>query len=89
MVKYTSHQLTESSTLRFLCRDRKDRQHLNHNLDNYVAHSPGRCDTSIHLKPTEKTFDAVEDVDKLVLASARIFCRLGSASRYVTRERDV
>jgi hypothetical protein len=59
MVKYTPHQLTESSTLRFFCRDRKDGQHLNHNLNDYVAHSPSRCDAGIYLKPAEEVFDAV------------------------------
>src|SRR6266852_8774022 len=80
MVKDIPHQLTESSTLYFLCRHRKDSQNLNHNLNDYVAHSPSRCDTSIYLKPAEEMFNAVENVDKLVLASARIFSRLGSVS---------
>jgi predicted ester cyclase len=82
MGKYTPpHQLTDSSMLHFLCRDRKDSQHLNHNLNDHVAHSHRRCDASIYLKPAEETFNAVKDVDKLVLASARIFSRLGSASK--------
>jgi hypothetical protein len=81
MVEYTPHQLTESSTLHFRCRDRKDGQHLDHNLNDYVAHGPSRCDASIYLKPAEEMFDAVKAVDKLVLASAQIVSRLvGSAS---------
>ena len=89
MVRYTRYHLTESPTLRFLCRDRKDRQHLNHNLNNYVAHGPSRCDASINIKPEEEVFNAVKDVDKLVLAGARIFSRLGSVSKQVAQGRDV
>jgi hypothetical protein len=89
MVKYTRYYLTESSTLRFLCRDRKDRQHLNHNLNNYVAHGPSRCDASINLKPEEEVFNAIEDVDKLVLTGTRIFSRLDSVSKQVEQGRDV
>jgi hypothetical protein len=82
MAKYTPpHQLTESSTLHFLCRDRKDRQHLNHNLNDHVAHSHSRCDASIYLEPAEEIFNAAKDVDELVLASARIFNRLRSVSK--------
>ena len=80
MVEYTLHQLTESSTLHFLCRNRKDGQHLNHNIDDYVAHSPSWHDASVYLKPAEETFNAVKAVGKLVLVSARIFSRLGSVS---------
>jgi hypothetical protein len=75
------HQLTESSTLHFLCRDRKDGQHLNHNLNDYVSHSPSRCDASIFLKPAEEMFNAVKALDQLVLASAHIFSRLSSVSK--------
>ena len=89
MVRYTRYDLTESPTLRFLCRDRKDRQHLNHNLNNYVAHGPSRCDASINIKPEEEVFNAIKDVDKLVLAGARIFSRLGSVSKQVAQGRDV
>ena len=77
MVRHTQHQLTDSSTIHFFCRDRKDHQHLNHNLNDYVAHSPSRSDVYIYLKPAEELFNVVKDVDKLVLASARIFSRLG------------
>jgi hypothetical protein len=77
------HQLTKSSTLHFLGRDRKNRQHLNHNLDDNVAHSPSWCDASIHFKPAGEIFNAVKDIDKLVLAGARdrILSRLGSVSK--------
>ena len=34
-------------------------------------------------------FDSVEDVDKIVLAIARIFSRLGLASKWVAQRKDV
>ena len=88
MVKYTPHQLTDTSTLHFPRRDPKDRQHLNHNLNDYGAHSHSRCDASIYIKSAEEMFNAVKDVEKLVLASARIFSRLGSVSKWVARQKD-
>jgi hypothetical protein len=89
VVEHIPLQLTESSTLHFFCHDRKDGQHLNHNFNDYVAHSPSRRDAGIYLKPAEEVFDAVKDVEKPVLASARIFSRLGSVSTYVGQGRDV
>jgi hypothetical protein len=89
MVKYTPHQRTESSTLYFFRRDRKDGQHFDHNLNDYVAHGPSRCDTSIYLKPAEEIFNPVKNVDQLVLDSASIFNCLGSVSKYVAQGRDV
>jgi hypothetical protein len=60
----------------FLCRDRKDGEYLDHNINNYVRHSRSRCNASVNLKPLEESFDGVEEVDKLVSASAGIFSRL-------------
>jgi hypothetical protein len=45
--------------LHFLCCDRKDHQHLDHNLNDYVGHRGSRDDTNVYLKPVEETFDAV------------------------------
>ena len=81
MVKYIRTQLTDSSTLHFLCHNPKDRQHLNHNLSDRVDHGRSWCDTYIYLGPAEETFNAVKDVDKFVLPSIRIFNRLGSVSK--------
>ena len=83
MIKYTRHQLTESSALHFLCRDRKESQNLNHNVNEYVTHSISRCRASIYLKSAEKTSNVVKDVDKIVLATSgdRIFGRLGLVSK--------
>ena len=81
MAKYTRDQPTESSTLHFLCRDPKDRKHLDANLNDHVAHSPSRRDAGVYLKSAEETFNADKDVDKIVFASARIFSRLCSVSK--------
>jgi hypothetical protein len=74
--KSTQHRLTQSPTFHFLRRDRKDGQYLDHNINSYVRHSRSWCDASVNLKPLEKSFDAVKEVDKFVLASADIFSRL-------------
>jgi hypothetical protein len=76
--KYARLKLTESSTLHFLCRDPKDRQYLDHNIDNHLRHPRSRCDADVYLKPVEEALDAVKDVDQLVSASARIFSHLGA-----------
>ena len=70
------NQLTQSPTPHFLCRNRKDREYLHHNLDDYVPHSRGRGDSSVYLKSTEEAFDAVKNFDELVSARASIFSRL-------------
>jgi hypothetical protein len=75
------HLPTESSAFRFLRHDREDCQHLNYNVDDHICHCRSRRDAGVYLKPAEETFDSVKDVDKLVLASARIFSRLGSVSK--------
>jgi hypothetical protein len=66
-------QLTQSPTFHFLRRDRKDGEYLDHNINNYVRHGGSRCNASVYLKPLEKSFDAVEEVGKLVSANAGIF----------------
>ena len=88
MVKYTQYLLTDWSTLHFICRDRKDGQYLNHNLNDYVAHGRSWCDASVYFKPAEDIFNAVEDVDKLVLASARIISRLWALIVKIGRTRE-
>src|SRR6266550_3956913 len=56
---YTGHELTESSTFRFLRHDREGCQHLNHNVNGHVRHCRSRRDAGVYLKPVEETFDAV------------------------------
>ena len=38
-----------------------------------MSHSRGRCDANVNLKPLEKSFDRVKEVDKLISAGADIF----------------
>ena len=72
------NQLTQLPTFDFLCRDSKNRQHLDHNLNNHVRHCRSRCKGSVYLDPVEEMFDTIKDVDYLFLAGARICGRLGA-----------
>jgi hypothetical protein len=90
------YQLTESSTPYFLRRDRKDRQHLYHDLNNDVRHSRSWCDSGVNLKPAKEMFNPVEELNQLVSVSANIFSYLGrcqkglreSAMRDTDREKN-
>jgi hypothetical protein len=62
--------------LHLFCRDRKDGEYLNHNLNDHVNHSCSWCNAGVYPKPVEEMFDAVEEVNQLVSASASIFSRL-------------
>ena len=77
--KYTRNQLTQWSALQFLCCDRKDRQHLCHNLNDHVRHRRSRCEDNVYLKPAEEMFDPIKDINYLFLASARIVSCLGAS----------
>jgi hypothetical protein len=83
------NQLTQWSTFHFLCRDCKNRQHLDHNLNNHVCHCRSRCKDSVYLKPVEEMFDAIKDVNYFFLASARIFSRLGDPVSNSLRKRHI
>ena len=72
------NQLTQWSEFQFLCRDCKNHQHLDHDLNNYVCHCRSRCkdSSSVYLKPAEEMFYAIKNVKYLLLATASIFSRL-------------
>lgn len=74
--KSIKYRLTQSSTSHLLCRDRKNGDYLNHNLNNHVDHGRSRRNAGVNLKPVEEMFDAVEELNQLVSASAGIFSRL-------------
>ena len=74
--KSTQHRLTETPTFHFLRRDPKDGQYLDYNINIYVRHSRSRCNASVNLKPLEKSFNAIKEVEELVSAGADIFGRL-------------
>ena len=65
--------LTQSPTLHFLRRNRKDPKYLRHNLDDYISHGHGRGDASVYLKSMEEMSDAIKNLDELVSARAGIF----------------
>ena len=48
-----------------------------HNLNDYIRRSHIRCNASVYLK-LAKAFDAIEELNELVLASVGIFSRLGA-----------
>jgi hypothetical protein len=77
--KYTQNQPTQWSMFHFLRRDCENRQHLDHNLNNHVHHCRSWCKDSVYLKPAEEMFYAIKDLNYLLLASARIFRRLGGS----------
>jgi len=71
------HRLTQTSASHFFGRDRKGVYYLDHNFGNYVHHSCSRRDASVYVKPLKEAFNAIEDIDELVLTCADIFSRLG------------
>src|SRR6266478_7333841 len=75
--KHKGDQLAELSTLHFLCHDRKDRQHLYHNLRDHVRHCHSRCDASVYLSSRRKKC-SMRSKTSIILSSARMFSRLGS-----------
>ena len=86
--KYKRHPPTQSSTFHLFGRDRKDVYYLDHNFDDHVRHSCSWCDASVYVKPLKEPFDAVEDIDELVLTRASIFSRLEAVSVKIDRPRE-
>ena len=70
------YRLTQSSSFHFFSRDCKDIYNLDHNFNDRARHSYSRCNAGVYVKPLEEMFDAVEDIDELVLTRAEIFSRL-------------
>jgi hypothetical protein len=75
--KYKQHRLTYSSTFRFLCRNCKDGEDLDHNTKKILCHSYSWCDVSVNLKLAEEMFDADKGFNEFV-SRAGIFSRLGA-----------
>ena len=63
---------TGSSLTDFLCHNSKDRDNLNHDLDNDVPHGRRRSDRCVCLKPLEKVFHTTKQVDESIFACADI-----------------
>jgi hypothetical protein len=63
---------TEWSLLDFLRDDAKDRNNLDHDLNNNLRHGRCRSNGDIFFKPHKKIFHAIEQVDKSFLGSADV-----------------
>ena len=60
--------LTRSTLLHFLCDDRKDIQDLDHDLHHHFRHSWSWWDLGVNFKSSKEIFDALEYIDKNILA---------------------
>ena len=69
---------TGSSLTDFLRYDPKDRDNLDHDLDDDVPHGRRRLDLYICLKSLEEVFHAVKQIDKSIIASADVLNSLRS-----------
>ena len=65
---YTARdQLTRSVLFDFLCHNRKNGKHLDHDFDYYVCHPRGWWHFDICLQSPEEVFYALEDRDEYAL----------------------
>ena len=69
-----SKLLTQSALLDLLCRNRnpKYRENLDHYPNDCIHHFGGWRHFCVDFKTSEKTFDALECIDKRILASPNI-----------------
>jgi hypothetical protein len=77
--KIKKEQPTRSFLFNLLCHDPEDRQYLNHDFDDNVSHSCGRCDCSVRLEAPEEIFDSFEQVNEHISARFDVLCRLTNA----------
>src|SRR5579863_7688845 len=71
------NQLTRSALFDFLCRDRNNGKHLDHDFDYYVCHPRGWWHFDICLQTSEEVFHALEDCSESVLTIRDGLSRLG------------
>ena len=64
--------LTYSPLFNLRCRDPKDRENLDHYLNDYIHHVRSRRQFCIDLETTEKHLNPLKDVDESVLARSSI-----------------
>ena len=82
------HILTNPTLFDLLHRSPKNRENLDHNLNDHVHHLRGRPHFYINLETSEKRLNALEDVDKNVLACPGILsCLRGIGVKLSTRSR--
>ena len=65
--------------------DPKDRDYLDHDLNDDVRHSGRRSDIDVFFKPYEKEFHTAKQIYKSILASAVVFNGLRDMYHVVTR----
>jgi hypothetical protein len=68
--------LTHSALLDLLHRDPKNGQNFNYYLNDHIHHFRGRWHLRVHLETSKKTFNALKDVHKSVLACTNVSSRL-------------
>jgi len=71
--------LTESSLVDLICRQSKHGQHFDHDFDYHLSHR--RCGSSLRvdLESACEVFNALENVDKGIVAFSHVFGRLADA----------
>jgi hypothetical protein len=68
--------LARSPLLNLIRCDPENTEHLDHYLNDYIRHFRRRCYRGVDFETSKKTFDALENVNKSVLACANILSRL-------------
>ena len=72
--------LTQSSLVDLFCRQSKHDQQFDHDFDYHLCHRQCRSNLGIDLESTGEVFNALEDVDKGVVAFSHVFGRLADAN---------
>ena len=73
-------RLTESSLVDLFCRQGKHDQQFDHNFDHHLSHRRGGLDLRVNLESTGDVFNALEGVDKCIVAFSHVFGRLAGAN---------
>ena len=76
-IRNANNQLTCSTLLDFLCRDRKNGKHFNHDLDYHVCHPRGWWHFDIGLQSPEEALNALKDRGEHDLTIGNGFGSLG------------
>ena len=65
--------LTQSSLVDLFCRQGKHYQQFDHDFDQHLCHRRCGSDLGIDLESTGEVFNALEDIDKSVIAFSHVF----------------
>lgn len=80
MIHTARDQLTRFALLDLLCRNRKNRKHLSHDLYNHVRHPCGRRHFDICLQSPEEVLYLIKDASECILAFGNGLCSLRETS---------